>query len=113
LFVLQIGTAVAVIAITAVNLGNVQSLQDVLKLNQKFCLASADPKNMSVCTYIYAVGAVSIVLTILIGLLQVSSSSSTASSNSRLGGTASRRVVIASSLCSAYTALRKADVASR
>lgn len=71
---LQIGTAVAVIAITAINLGNVQSLQDVWKLNQKFCLASADPKNMSVCTYIYAVGAVSIVLTILIGLLQVSSS---------------------------------------
>jgi hypothetical protein len=71
---LQIGTAVAVIAITAINLGNVQSWQDVLKLNQKFCLASADPKNMSVCTYIYAVGAVSIVLTILIGLLQVSSS---------------------------------------
>jgi hypothetical protein len=71
---LQIGTAVAVIAITAINLGNVQSLQDVLKLNQKFCLASADPKNMSVCTYIYAVGAVSIVLTILIGLLQVSCS---------------------------------------
>uniref|UniRef100_A0A383VUI7 MARVEL domain-containing protein n=1 Tax=Tetradesmus obliquus TaxID=3088 RepID=A0A383VUI7_TETOB len=71
LSLLQIGTAVAVIAITAINLGNVQSLQDVWKLNQKFCLASADPKNMSVCTYIYAVGAVSIVLTILIGLLQL------------------------------------------
>eukprot|EP00882_Tetradesmus_deserticola_P010002 GHRQ01010568.1.p1 GENE.GHRQ01010568.1~~GHRQ01010568.1.p1 ORF type:complete len:228 (+),score=80.51 GHRQ01010568.1:1627-2310(+) len=71
LSLLQIGTAVAVIAITAVNLGNVQSFQDVLKLNQKFCLASADPKNMSVCTYIYAVGAVSIVLTIIIGLLQL------------------------------------------
>lgn len=70
---MQLGTAVAVIAITAVQLANVSSftIQDIW--NQKICLASANFKDLSVCTYIYAVGAVSIVLTIVIGLLQVSS----------------------------------------
>lgn len=68
---MQIGTAVAVIAITAMQLGNVQTWQDVVQLNQKVCLLSDQPKNMATCTYIYAVGGVSIVLTIVIGLLQV------------------------------------------
>lgn len=68
---MQIGTAVAVIAITAVQLANVNSLNFHELWNQKICLASANYQDLSVCTYIYAVGAVSIVLTILIGLLQV------------------------------------------
>lgn len=65
----QIGTAVAVLAITAVQLAGVDSWQGLL--NQRMCKASADPTNLQVCTYIYAVGGVSIVMTILIGLLQV------------------------------------------
>jgi len=70
----QIGTAVAVIAITAVQLANVTSWQGLL--DQKLCMASADPRNLNVCTYIYAVGGVSIVMTIIIGLLQVSTQAS-------------------------------------
>lgn len=35
------------------------------------CKASADPTNTQVCTYIYAVGGVSIVMTLIIGLLQL------------------------------------------
>eukprot|EP00878_Enallax_costatus_P020428 GHUV01021599.1.p1 GENE.GHUV01021599.1~~GHUV01021599.1.p1 ORF type:complete len:219 (+),score=59.95 GHUV01021599.1:439-1095(+) len=70
-FLLQIGTAVAVIAITAVQLANVKSLNFQELWNQKICLASANYKDLSVCTYIYAVGGVSIVLTIIIGLLQM------------------------------------------
>jgi hypothetical protein len=66
---LQIGTAVAVVAITALQLANVENWKDLYQA--KLCKASGDPTNTSVCTYIYAVGAVSIVLTIIIGLLQV------------------------------------------
>lgn len=66
---LQIGTAVAVLAITALQLANVENWKDLYQT--KLCKASGDPTNTSVCTYIYAVGAVSIVLTIIIGLLQV------------------------------------------
>lgn len=68
---LQIGTAVAVVAITALQLANVDNWKDLW--NSKLCKASADPTNSSVCTYIYAVGAVSIALTIIIGLMQVGS----------------------------------------
>ena len=66
---LQIGTAVAVIAITALQLANVDSWRGLMDM--KLCKASADPENLTVCTYIYAVGGVSIVMTILIGLMQV------------------------------------------
>lgn len=66
---LQIATAVTVIAITAVQLAGVQAWDQVL--NQKQCLFSADPSNTAVCTYVYAVGGVSVVFTILIGLLQL------------------------------------------
>lgn len=59
----------AVIAITAMQLANVTALRDLL--NQKVCLASANPTNLGVCTYIYAVGGVSLVFTIAIGLLQL------------------------------------------
>eukprot|EP00879_Flechtneria_rotunda_P002133 GHRR01002315.1.p1 GENE.GHRR01002315.1~~GHRR01002315.1.p1 ORF type:complete len:224 (+),score=69.14 GHRR01002315.1:345-1016(+) len=69
LSLLQIGTAVAVIAITAIQLANVQTFQGFM--DQNVCLASGDPSNISVCTYIYAVGGVSIALTIVIGLLQL------------------------------------------
>lgn len=65
----QIGTAVAVVAITALQLANVDSWSGVM--NMKLCKASADPQNLTVCTYIYAVGGVSILLTIVIGLMQV------------------------------------------
>jgi hypothetical protein len=68
---LQIGTAVAVVTITALQLANVDTWKDLW--NSKLCKASADPTNSSVCTYIYAVGAVSIALTIIIGLMQVGS----------------------------------------
>lgn len=68
---MQLGTAVAVIAITAVQLANVNSFSFQEIWNQKICLATADYKNLGICTYIYAVGGVSIVLTILIALLQV------------------------------------------
>ncbi|KAF8057859.1 Slbp [Scenedesmus sp. PABB004] len=71
LSVLQLGTAVAVIAITAVQLAGVDSFAWAEVINQKQCLASADPKNLSVCTYIYAVGGVSIAMTLIIGLLQL------------------------------------------
>jgi uncharacterized membrane protein len=71
LSLLQLGSAVAVIAITAVQLANVSSFSFQDLWNQKICLASANFKDLSVCTYIYAVGGVSIVLTILIGLLQM------------------------------------------
>lgn len=61
----------AVVAITALQLANVDNWKDLW--NSKLCKASADPTNSSVCTYIYAVGAVSIALTIIIGLMQVGS----------------------------------------
>lgn len=57
------------LAITALQLANVEDWKDLYQA--KLCKASGDPTNTSVCTYIYAVGAVSIVLTIIIGLLQV------------------------------------------
>lgn len=69
LSILQIGTAVAVVAITALQLANVENWRDLY--NTKLCKASADPTNSSVCTYIYAVGAVSVAMTIIIGLMQL------------------------------------------
>lgn len=57
------------VAITALQLANVDNWRGIM--NMKLCKASADPENLSVCTYIYAVGGVSIVLTIIIGLMQV------------------------------------------
>ena len=65
----QLGTAIAVLAITAVRLGGVQDIQGLT--NQSVCLLSGDTANKNPCYYAYAVGAISIVLTILIGLLQV------------------------------------------
>jgi hypothetical protein len=58
-----------VLAITALQLANVEDWKDLYQA--KLCKASGDPTNTSVCTYIYAVGAVSICLTIIIGLLQL------------------------------------------
>jgi hypothetical protein len=58
-----------VVAITALQLANVENWRDLY--NTKLCKASADPTNSSVCTYIYAVGAVSVAMTIIIGLMQV------------------------------------------
>lgn len=69
LSILQIGTAVAVLAITALQLANVDTWKDLW--NSKLCKAGPDPTNSSVCTYLYAVGGVSIVLTIIIGLMQL------------------------------------------
>lgn len=59
----------AVVSITALQLGNVDSWKGLM--NQKLCKAGPDPQNTSVCTYLYAVGGVSILMTIVLGLLQL------------------------------------------
>jgi hypothetical protein len=74
LSVLQVGTAITVISIVAVQLSNVSSIQEFagsLDDSVKTCLLSSDPTNGSVCNYAYLVGGLSIVLTVVIGILQL------------------------------------------
>lgn len=70
LAVLQLAVAGAVIGITGVHMANVDIFKPQTLLNQKTCLLSAEG-NTSICLYAYALGAVSIVLTFSIGLLQI------------------------------------------
>ncbi len=71
----QVGTAITVISIVAVQLSNVSTIQEFagsLDDSVKTCLLSSDPTNGSVCNYAYLVGGLSIGLTVVIGILQVS-----------------------------------------
>lgn len=71
LAVLQLGVAGAVIAITAIHMMDINSIEALKEvLHQDVCLLTPD-NNTSICIYAYALGAVSIVFTFAIGLLQI------------------------------------------
>lgn len=68
---MQLCAAATVIGITGVHMANVDLRSFDSIIHQKVCLLSPDG-NTAICMYAYALSAVSMVLTLIIGLLQVS-----------------------------------------
>jgi hypothetical protein len=71
---LQLGTAVAVLAITAIRLQEITSWGQVPSIwnsSRQVCYMGPNVESATLCRYTYAVGAISIILTVSIGLLQV------------------------------------------
>jgi preprotein translocase subunit SecG len=70
----QLGTAVAVLCITAIRLQEISSWGQVSSIwnsSRQVCYMGPNVASATLCRYTYAVGAISILLTICIGLLQV------------------------------------------
>ncbi|GBF97431.1 hypothetical protein Rsub_09597 [Raphidocelis subcapitata] len=70
LSVLQLGTALAIVAIIALHLAGVEWQRPQTLLSSTTCLLSQDG-GTALCYYAYALGAVSVLFTLAIGLLQV------------------------------------------
>jgi len=65
-----LGTAITIIAITALRLAGVDLRQFQTLWQQKQCGLS-DTGNTAICLYAYALGVVSIIFSLAIGLMQV------------------------------------------
>ncbi|KAI8466899.1 MAG: hypothetical protein J3K34DRAFT_432104 [Monoraphidium minutum] len=70
LSLLQLGAAITIIGITGIQLANINLKDWDSVVNQKVCLLAED-NNTSICLYAYALGAVSLVFTLTIGLMQI------------------------------------------